>query len=93
MDLFICNQGENRSKTAAEILGGNYAGIYSENNPVTKEKLVEAETIFVFEDEQRKWMGKNFPEEYLKKRIINLDIPDTYYYQQKELVRLLKKLK
>jgi predicted protein tyrosine phosphatase len=90
--LFVCNQGQNRSKTAAELFKDNfdtqYAGLF--NNLLTKEQLEWADLIFVMEDFQRSEIGKRFPKEYLQKRIINLDIPDTYYFKQPELISALK---
>jgi len=42
------------------------------------------------EDWQRKTIGEKFPKEYMKKKIINLDIPDRYYFMDEELVKVLK---
>lgn len=63
------------------------AGIYSEKNPVTKELLDSAETIYVFEEHQRTWIAKHFPKEYMQKQILNLDIPDIYAYNQESLIQ------
>ena len=83
--------GMHRSKTGAEIFGGEYAGIYSNTNPLTKELLEEADVIYVMEPHQRKYIGENFPNEYLTKRIICLEIPDVYNYDDEKLVKILKK--
>ena len=88
--LFICNQGENRSKTAANIFNGEYAGIYSEKQPVTKDLLEEASELIVFEDNHIKWIAKNYPKYYLKHKITNLDIPDIYNYNNEKLIKELK---
>lgn len=88
--LFICNQGKHRSKTAAELFGGTYARVYSQDNPVTKELLADANTVFVMEEAQRKVFGERFPKEYLEKKIINLEIEDIYDYGSKELKNQLK---
>ena len=91
--LFICNQNQNRSKTAEELFKGKYntksAGLYN-GRPVTKKQLSWADTVIVMEEDQRKEIAKRFPKEYMQKRILSLDIPDTYSYNQPELVNLLK---
>ncbi len=91
--LFVCNQGQNRSRTAAEFFKDRFntksVGIYS-TNPVTEKQLEWADTIIVMEDHQRTEIGKRFPKQYLKKRILSLGISDVYYYNQPELIELLK---
>lgn len=91
--LFICNQNKNRSKTAEELFNGKFitksAGLYNEQ-PVTENQIVWADVVVVMEDEQRAELAKRFPIQYLQKRIVSLDIPDMFNYQQQELVELLK---
>jgi predicted protein tyrosine phosphatase len=90
--LFICNVNQNRSKTAEEIFKERFetrsAGLY--NNLVTEQDLEWAEVVVVMSDEQRREIGKRFPKQYLKRRIVNFNIGDIYRYQQPELIRLLK---
>ncbi len=90
--LFICNQNKNRSKTAEEIFSNKFktksAGLFNEK-PVVKKELEWADLIVVMEDFQRTEISKRFPEQYLKKRILSLNIPDTYYYNQPELINIL----
>ncbi len=92
--LFICNQGKNRSRTASEIFKDKFktkfAGLYAEA-PVSEREISWADIIFVMEDWQRSELGKRFPGLYLKKQIISLDIPDIYFFNQPELVELLKR--
>lgn len=91
--LFICNQNENRSKTAEEVFKDRFntrsAGLFN-NNPVSENDVSWADVIIVMEDEQRKEIGKRFPKYYLQKRIISLNIPDTYYYKQSSLINILE---
>ncbi|HLG24657.1 MAG TPA: phosphotyrosine protein phosphatase [Candidatus Nanoarchaeia archaeon] len=93
--LFICNQNQNqnRSKTAEEIFKNKFetksAGLYNQK-PLTRKQLSWADLIVVMEDSQRTEIAKRFPKEYLQKRIISLNIPDIYNYQQPELNQLLK---
>lgn len=92
--LFVCNQGKHRSRTGAEIFtdryDSKYAGVYSEENPLTKELLEWSDLVIVMEDEQRKIIGERFPKQYLTKKIISLNIPDIYSYMQPELKQLIK---
>ena len=91
--LFICNQNQNRSKTAENIFKGRFetksAGLYSER-PVTEKELAWAEVIIVMEDSQRTEISRRFPGKYIQKRILSLNIPDIYSYNDPELVKLLK---
>ena len=97
--LFICHQNVNRSKTAERLFEDEYetrsAGAFvfntnSERNPLKKEDIEWADIIIVMEEPLRKEMGLRFPDLYLKKKIISLDIPDNYRYMQQELVDLTK---
>lgn len=91
--LFICNQGKHRSRTAAELYANKheteYAGVYSEERPVTKELLEWAGTIFVMEEHQRKWLAENYPEQIMKKRVLTLAIEDVYKYNDSKLKNAL----
>lgn len=91
--LFICNQNENRSKTAEELFQDRFttssAGLYNEK-PITEKQIEWADLVVVMEDSQRAELAKRFPKLYMQKRIISLEIPDVYKYQQPELVELLK---
>ena len=91
--LFICNQNENRSKTAEELFKNKFetksAGFYN-LKPVTEKQIAWADVIVVMEEEQRSEIAKRFPKQYIQKRIICLDIPDVYHYNQPELVSILK---
>jgi len=91
--LFICNQGKNRSKTAAEVFSGRFttasAGLYGDT-PVTETQLAQADVIIAMEERHRREIAERFPRIYLQKRILVLGIPDIYRYGQPELVQLLK---
>ena len=92
--LFICNQNKHRSKTAEELFRGRFhtksAGLYN-GTPITVELLSWADVLVVMDDAQRKELVHRFPKQVLQKRLVTLDVPDTYYYQQPELVELLQK--
>ena len=91
--LFICNQNQNRSKTAEELFKGKFetksAGLYNEK-PVNEKQLSWADLVIVMEDEQRAEIAKRFPKLYMQKRILSINIPDVYYYNEPELVNILK---
>lgn len=91
--LFICNQNLNRSKTAENIFKGRFetksAGLYNEK-PVTAKQLSWADAIIVMDEEQRREVAKRFPKQYMQKRILSLDIPDVYHYNQPALINALK---
>ncbi|MCH8003300.1 MAG: protein tyrosine phosphatase [Nanoarchaeota archaeon] len=93
--LFICTFNLQRSPTAAEIFKDKYetksAGV-GENakQPLTAELLKWADVVFVMEEEHRKFISEKYPKEYLKKKIINLHIPDMYYFMDEELVKIFK---
>jgi len=80
--LFICNQNKHRSKTAEHLFKDRFttksAGLYNAK-PVCETQMEWADTVIVMEDEQRYELGKRFPAQYLKKRIISLNIQDVYY--------------
>ena len=90
--LFICNQNENRSKTAEEIFKNKFetksAGLYNKK-PVNEEQLSWADKVVVMEDEQRSEIAKRFPKQYIKKQIISLNIPDIYNYNNPKLIKVL----
>jgi len=92
--LFICNQNKHRSKTAELLFKKEFktksAGLYNEK-PVTESQLKWADMIIVMEDIQRTELAKRFPKLYLQKRILSLNIPDIYSFNQPELIELLNK--
>jgi predicted protein tyrosine phosphatase len=91
--LFICNQNQNRSKTAEILFKDAFetksAGLCNKT-PVTKEQLGWAEIVIVMEEHQREEIAKRFPALYLEKRILSLNIKDIYKYNQPELINKIK---
>lgn len=88
--LFICNQNKNRSRTAEELFKHKYntksAGLYNET-PVNLKEIEWADTIIVMENTQRTEISKRFPKQYLSKKILSLEIPDIYKYNQTSLIQ------
>jgi len=91
--LFVCNQNQHRSKTAAEMFKPLFetrsAGLYNEQ-PLTEATLSWADVVVVMEDHQRSEIAHRFPHLYMQKRILSLDIPDVYHYNQPSLLSLLQ---
>lgn len=91
--LFVCNQNQNRSKTAEELFKNRFktrsAGLYNQKS-LTKTDISWADAIIVMENSQRSEIAKRFPELYMQKRILSLDIPDIYHFNQPELIETLK---
>ena len=85
---------KNRSKTAEVIFKDNprhkvkSAGIL--DNFVTEELMGWANLIFVMEEWHRTELANKFPELYMREKIICLDIPDIYSFNDPELVVAMK---
>lgn len=60
--------GKDRSKTCSELFNGEYAGIYSNEKPLTKELLFDADLIICME-EDRDLIAEKFSKEYIVKRL------------------------
>jgi predicted protein tyrosine phosphatase len=92
--LFICNANMSRSPTAEELFREKHetksAGLLSRKNPVTKELLEWADKVFVVEAWQKHEIQNRFPG-ISPEKIINLDIPNKYFYMQPELQETIKK--
>jgi len=91
--LFICTLNLQRSPTAEKIFKDKYdtksAGVADTAKvPITYDLLEWADVVFVMEEGHRKFISEKFPNS--KKKIINLDIHDSYYFMDEELVKVLK---
>jgi predicted protein tyrosine phosphatase len=58
--------------------------------PVSTDLLEWADRVFVMEMSQRRYLSVHFGEFLKKKRVVCLNIPDTYDYMQDELVTVLR---
>ena len=90
--LFVCNQNQNRSKTAESLFKARFktksAGLYNQK-PLTEKQLSWADKVIVMEEFQRNEISKRFPKQYLQKQIFSLNIPDIYSHNQPELKQIL----
>jgi len=95
--LFVCNQNKYRSRTAEEIFKNNKncivksAGLFEGCRIMLNKDMIKwADIIFVMEKRQKEEIEKRFPEEFISKFIISLNIPDIYNYMDPDLIKLLK---
>lgn len=92
--LFVCNFNMNRSKTAEDLFRDKFqtrsAGLFG-GELVTADMLLWADVVFVMDEDQKIEVESRFPSLQLKKKIISLDISNSYYYNSPNLIILLKK--
>lgn len=96
--LFVCNMGRIRSRTAAEFYGSNpdletrFAGVDRDaDRRLSREDLLWADQVFVFEKRQRNIIHKRYPDLYAAKPIECLYIQDVYPYGDAELAFVLER--
>ncbi|WP_137110564.1 low molecular weight protein tyrosine phosphatase family protein [Rhodobacter sp. SY28-1] len=94
--LFICGKARKRSPTAAAVaeqlgLHSDFAGLSTDaDERVTPEHLAWADTIAVMEKAQLSRLKRQMAAQLKGKRLVCLDIPDTYDFMQPELVDLFQ---
>lgn len=93
--LFICSQGRNRSRTAAEMYADTHEtrskALYNPYKKLGVKDLEWADLILVMQEHHKKTIKKIHPAHYSKNKVVNLNIPDAYAYQQPELKKILEK--
>lgn len=96
--LFVCGQNRHRSLTAERLYEGfpGYEVLSCGTVPaarirVTQEHIEWADLIFVMEREHAQALRRKFKPALAGKRMICLNIPDTYGYMNLGLVQELKK--
>jgi predicted protein tyrosine phosphatase len=71
-----------------EMFSGKFntrsAGLYN-NHPVSADQIEWADTVIVMEEGQRDEIAKRFPKHYMMKKILCLDVPDIYAYNDNKL--------
>ena len=60
------------------------------DNPVSRDDVSWADTVFVMESRHRKRLQNMFGSALAQKRIVVLGIPDDYEFMQPELIELLE---
>ena len=94
--LFVCTGNVDRSKTAEEMFK-NIKGVEAKSAgtsmvasvQLSKELIEWADRIFVMEYRHQKTVLELDPE--ASKKVVCLEIPDKYYFNQPELSILLRK--
>jgi predicted protein tyrosine phosphatase len=91
--LVICNQGKYRSRTAYELLKNQceckYVGYYT--NDFHKSILEWSDIIICMDENVAQELTKKYSEVMFHKRLFNFEIADIYNFNDKELIRKLKK--
>jgi predicted protein tyrosine phosphatase len=95
--LFICGKARQRSPTADQIFANtpgwetDSAGLSADADvPLSAEQVEWATHIAVMEKRQLTRLRKAFPKLVSGRKLVSLDIPDTYAFMQPELIELLK---
>lgn len=95
--LFVCSRNRLRSPTAERVFAA-YPGVETASaglapdadEPLSADHIEDADLIFVMEKVHRAKLTRRFGPRLKGKKLICLDIPDSYQYMQPELVVLLK---
>lgn len=93
--LFVCSANFDRSPTAEALCKG-VAGLEAKSagasswarTPVSREMIQWADMVFVMEQKHEAWLLALAPE--AKGKIVVLDVPDVYRFNQPELRQLLR---
>ena len=95
--MFVCTLNQMRSKTAEELYKDDErfivksAGMADEAPVHVDSKLLEwADYVVVMEEMHEKSIKKDYPRIYAKKKILSLDIPDMYFFMQRDLIDLMQ---
>jgi predicted protein tyrosine phosphatase len=94
--LFVCGKARKRSPTAAAVaaerfgLPTDFAGLSADaDERVSPEHLAWADTIVVMEKAQLSRLKRQLAPHLKGKRLVCLDIPDSFEFMQPELVELV----
>ena len=95
--LFVCGKARKRSPTAAAVAAEHlghptdFAGLSADaDERVGAEQLAWADVIAVMERSQLARLKRQMARHLKGKRLVCLDIPDTFEADQPELVELVK---
>lgn len=96
--LFVCSRNRLRSPTAEQVFAGREdlevasAGTNKDaDTPLSSELVAWADIIFVMEKDHRTKLQQRFRQALGQRRLICLDVPDTYRFMDPALVRLLER--
>jgi predicted protein tyrosine phosphatase len=57
---------------------------------LSEDLIIWADIVFVMENKFKDIIVDLYPIEFISTKIVSLDIPDTYYYMEPQLVELIK---
>lgn len=94
--LFVCGKARRRSPTAAAVAAKHlgqqtdFAGLSADaDERIGTEHLAWADTIVVMEKRQLSRLKRQVAAHLKDKRLVCLDIPDSFEFMQPELVELV----
>ena len=91
--LFVDTNHVARSKTAALVFKNTFdtrsAGLNS-SDPLNKEQLAWADVVMVMEDEHKMEIARKFPEFYMEKPVLSLNVKGKFRFDQPELRDLIR---
>ncbi len=95
--LFVCSENRLRSPTGEEIFS-RYEGVEAigcgtnadAETPLSGDLIEWADVVFVMEKSHRNKVKKKYRDLLKNKRLISLDIPDSYERMDPNLIRLLE---
>ncbi|WP_431067486.1 low molecular weight protein tyrosine phosphatase family protein [Methylotuvimicrobium sp.] len=95
--LFVCSENRLRSPTGEEIFS-RYDGVEAigcgtnadAETPLSGDLIEWADVVFVMEKSHRNKVKKKYRDLLKNKRLISLDIPDSYERMDPNLIRLLE---
>jgi len=95
--LFICGKARMRSPTAADLVA-NWLGIVSDfaglsndaDERLSAEQILWADIVFVMEKRHAKRLNDLYGALLRDKRVIMLNVPDTFSYGNPDLISLLE---
>ena len=89
-DLYVCLMGRDRSKTAANLFGGDYAGVLdTAEKKLTAEQISGADKIYVMNSYIKDQIAERFPKESKGKKVVNMNVSHPGQYMDDELVNAL----
>ena len=95
--LFVCGKNKCRSPTAEQVFSEcpgvhcSSAGLSRDAvTPLSVELVEWADLIFVMEQNHRKRLSARFRKHLAGKRVVCLDIPDSYRFMEPALIERLK---
>lgn len=89
-DLYVCLMGRDRSKTAAKLFGGDYAGVHDNADvQLSSAQIKGADKIYAMTPYIKDEIAKKYPEETKGKKVVNMNV-HTGSYMDDDLAAALR---